>query len=112
MGAHRLRPSTLLRALISRLRDETAMSLSNSGEGERLPPLKVALKTSVENTLKTTSAIMEAMEKDPGVTIPEIAKAISVSARTVHNHIRRLKEADLIRRVGPDKGWHWEVCGE
>ena len=52
---------------------------------------------------------MDAMEEDPKVTVPEIAKAISVSTRTVNNHIRRLKEAGLIRRVGPAKGGYWKV---
>jgi ATP-dependent DNA helicase RecG len=76
---------------------------------DRESSLKVALKTSVKNTLKTASAIMAAMEKDPRITIPKVATAISVSTRTIHNYIRRLKEAGLIRRVGPDKGGHWEV---
>jgi len=69
-----------------------------------------ALKTSVKSALKTSAAIMDAMEEDPKVTVPEIARAISVSTRTVNNHIRRLKEADLIRRVGPAKGGYWKAA--
>ncbi|TET32858.1 MAG: winged helix-turn-helix transcriptional regulator [Planctomycetota bacterium] len=76
---------------------------------DRTSALKVALKTSVKSALKTASAIMEAMDQDSKITVPDIAKAISVSTRTVNNHIRRLKEAGFIRRVGPDKGGHWEV---
>ena len=71
--------------------------------------LKVALKTSVKGTVQTASAIMDAIEKDSSITVPEIAKALSISTRTIHNHIRRLKKAGLLRRVGPDKGGHWEV---
>lgn len=49
------------------------------------------------------------MEKDSGITIPEIAKMISVRTRTIYNHVQKLKNAGLIRRIGPDKGGHWEV---
>lgn len=76
---------------------------------DRVSALKVALKTSVKSALKTASAIMDAMKEDPKSTVPEIAKAISVSTRTVNNYIRRLKETGFIRRVGPDKGGYWEV---
>jgi len=71
--------------------------------------LKLALKTSLKSTVKTASAILEVIKKEPGITIPEMAKELSVSVRTVHNHIRRMKAAGLLRRVGPDKGGHWQV---
>ncbi|MBF0133982.1 MAG: winged helix-turn-helix transcriptional regulator [Magnetococcales bacterium] len=76
---------------------------------ERTDSLKVALKTSVKATLETASAIMDAMARDSGITVPEIAKMLSVSTRTIHNHIQKLKNAGLIRRIGPDKGGHWKI---
>ena len=29
----------------------------------------------------------------------------------IEKHLRKLREQGLIRRVGPDKGGHWEVVG-
>jgi len=52
---------------------------------------------------------MDAMEEDPKVIVPEIPKSISVTTRTINNHIRRLKEAGLIRRIGPAKGGYSKV---
>jgi len=76
---------------------------------DRTSSLKVALKISLKSAVKTASAILDAIEKNPGITIPEIAKTLSVSPRTIHNYIRRMKVAGILRRVGPDKGGHWEV---
>ena len=34
-----------------------------------------------------------------------------LSVAGVKKNIRKLKDANLVRRVGPDKGGHWEVVG-
>ena len=39
----------------------------------------------------------------------EIADQTQLSQRTVDNAILKLKKAELLKRVGPDKGGHWEV---
>ena len=50
--------------------------------------------------------IMKAM---PDVTLAELANATGLSIAAINWNIRKLKDANLIRRVGPDKGGHWEV---
>ncbi|MBR5735019.1 MAG: winged helix-turn-helix domain-containing protein [Desulfovibrionaceae bacterium] len=45
----------------------------------------------------------------PDATWAELAEATGLSIAGVKWNIRRLKEANLVRRVGPDKGGHWEV---
>ena len=32
-----------------------------------------------------------------------------VSRSAIQKHIERLKDAQRLRRIGPDKGGHWEV---
>ena len=39
----------------------------------------------------------------------EIADQAKLSQRTVENAVLKLKNAGLLKRVGPDKGGHWEV---
>lgn len=39
----------------------------------------------------------------------EIADRTQLSQRTVENAIAKLKKAGLLKRIGPDKGGHWEV---
>ena len=49
------------------------------------------------------------MKSMPDVTLAELANATGLSVAGVKKNIRKLKDANLIRRVGPDKGGHWEV---
>ena len=39
----------------------------------------------------------------------ELARVTGLSAKGVEKNIRILREEDIIRRVGPDNGGHWEV---
>ena len=41
----------------------------------------------------------------------EIADQTQLSQRTVDNVILKLKKAGFLKRMGPDKGGHWEVRG-
>ena len=45
----------------------------------------------------------------PGERTLRLVMGISRSA--IQKHIERLKDAQRLRRVGPDKGGHWEVIG-
>ena len=53
--------------------------------------------------------IIELLKKDKDITIPEIAKMIGVTERTIERKISVLQKMELIQRIGPKKGGHWEV---
>jgi len=38
-----------------------------------------------------------------------MADSIGIIRRTVAKHIKSLQEKGIIKRIGPDKGGHWEV---
>lgn len=63
----------------------------------------------IEKLPKTQSQIIRIILEDPSVTTKEIAGTLSIAQRNVQNHIRKLKEVGVIRRVGPDKGGRWEI---
>jgi len=46
---------------------------------------------------------------NPIITTSELANEIGISADAVKKHLMNLKNKKLLRRVGPDKGGHWEV---
>jgi len=53
---------------------------------------------------------MEILRTDPEAGRAEIAKRIGgITEDGVKYHLAKLKAEGLIRRVGPDKGGHWEV---
>jgi len=62
-----------------------------------------------ETSVKTSVKIREMMTKNPNVTIPEIAEALSKTPRTIEMQIKSLRESKKIRRIGPAKGGRWEV---
>ena len=43
------------------------------------------------------------------ITTHEIADQAQLSQRTVDNAILKLKKAEFLKRVGPDRGGHWEI---
>jgi ATP-dependent DNA helicase RecG len=53
--------------------------------------------------------IFQFIKSDLFIKTHEISDKAQLSLRTVDNAILKLKKAGFIKRVGPDKGGHWEV---
>lgn len=66
-------------------------------------------KGSQKGSQKSDQKILSIMKSMPDITMAEIANATGLSIAGVKKNIRKLKDANLIRRIGPDKGGHWEV---
>lgn len=58
---------------------------------------------------KTTEKLIEMMRKNPKVTLAEMVSELGISRSAIQKHILRLKDAQIVRRVGPDKGGEWRV---
>jgi len=58
---------------------------------------------------KTSGKILDNLKEDEHLTIPELARLIGVTERSIERNIRKLQEQGLLRRVGPAKGGHWKV---
>jgi ATP-dependent DNA helicase RecG len=63
----------------------------------------------VSKPLKTSGKILDILRKHEHLTIPELARLIGVTERSIERNIRKLQEQSLLRRVGPAKDGHWEV---
>ena len=53
--------------------------------------------------------IISAIFENPYTTQTELAKTLGISVVHVNKNMKKLQEQGVIRRVGPDKGGHWEV---
>ena len=62
-----------------------------------------------ESVGKTAERVLSFCETNPMVTIPEMAKEIGVSDRSIERHISNLQDWNLLRRVGGRKEGRWEV---
>ena len=64
---------------------------------------------SVESPEKSSEKIFNLLKANPSITIVELTKALNISQRAVEKQLQKLRENGRIKRVGPDKGGHWEV---
>jgi ATP-dependent DNA helicase RecG len=64
---------------------------------------------SQKSSQKSSQKIIEVMRNKPEITIAELALRMGIRDRAVKKQITKLKQLHLIRRIGPDKGGHWEV---
>ena len=53
--------------------------------------------------------ILELLQKNNAISIRELAEQLNVTTKTIQRDLDKLKSQNLIRRVGPDKGGHWEI---
>jgi len=53
--------------------------------------------------------IIEAIRQNSDITITELAELTGVTARSVERNVQRLQLENRLRRIGPDKGGHWEI---
>lgn len=62
-----------------------------------------------EGSLKSSLKILTMIKKTPSVTTDEMSRLTGLARRSVTKQLTKLKQEGRIRRVGPDKGGHWEV---
>jgi len=59
--------------------------------------------------VKVSEKIQAIVAIRPEATIALLALEIGVSRRTIERGLKALQDQGRLRRVGPDKGGHWEV---
>ena len=69
----------------------------------------VRKKRSEKSGQKTSDRLLELLVAHPHLTQEGMVAALMITRSTVQKHISNLKKAGRLRRVGPDKGGHWEV---
>lgn len=62
-----------------------------------------------ESDKKSDKKILEFLKSNPIATIKDMRELTGLSSGRIVKVLNRLKRANRLRRVGPDKGGHWEV---
>jgi len=47
--------------------------------------------------------------KNPRISKQKLANKIGISTTAIDKNIAKLKQKKLLKRIGPDKGGHWEM---
>ncbi len=76
---------------------------------KRLPDEKT--EKAGKTRVKTVEKIRQILKDNPTTTIPEISRMTGLTIKGVEWNIKELKKRKLIKRIGPDKGGHWEILG-
>lgn len=73
--------------------------------------LKSAPETALESAPETALQIIDEIRNNPNITLSEIAGNLGVSRRWIATNIKHLQDKGIVKRVGPNKGGHWEIIG-
>jgi ATP-dependent DNA helicase RecG len=71
--------------------------------------LQEAGATELKSSEKSSEKSLALLRKSPALTISDLAQQLGISQRAVEKQIENLKRNGTLRRVGPDKGGHWQV---
>ncbi len=61
------------------------------------------------NVGETEEIILKQIIINPHVRLALISRTLKLSRRTIEDAVARLKSKGILKRIGPDKGGHWEV---
>ena len=70
---------------------------------------KSSEKSSEKSSQKSSEKILELISQNPTISGKAISKELGISSRAVEKQIATLKVKGILRRIGADKGGHWEV---
>ena len=74
--------------------------------------IRVTERVTVKVTDKVTDKEQELLAllmEDPGYTMPQLAKRLNVSRKTIAARLKMLKESGLIERIGSDRKGYWKL---
>lgn len=53
--------------------------------------------------------LLSLLREDPGYTTDQLAKNLGVSRKTISIYLRKLKESEIIARIGSDRKGYWKI---
>ena len=86
-------------------------SLKASKRGSLKTALQSAPEAALQSAPETALQIINEIRNNPNVTLSEIAEKIGVSRRWIATNMKHLQDTGVVKRVGPNKGGHWEIIG-
>ncbi|OGS23483.1 MAG: hypothetical protein A2297_01645 [Elusimicrobia bacterium RIFOXYB2_FULL_48_7] len=63
----------------------------------------------VERLVESQRKIINFIKQNAHVSKKELSDRIGISTTAIDKNIAQLKKKGILRRIGPDKGGHWEI---
>ena len=89
--------------------EENYINVSITYDVEVMASMRVT-DVGAENNLEE-NIILE-LKMNPKITRKELSSKLQIGITSVYRILNRLKEKKKIKRIGPDKGRHWEIIEE
>ena len=93
-------PDVMLRLHQQNLQSEISAYVTSLEETTQKTP---------KTTQKTAQKILDVISKEPTISRFKLAERCGISPDGVKWQLKKLQEQGKLKRVGPDKGGHWEV---
>jgi len=108
---HELKNRFLHIGLSATQREKLTQGRDNKSEGDSKKRLeKSGQKKAVRKSgQKTVERLWLLLKDHPNLSQAGLVAALGITRSTIQKHIANLKRDGRLRRVGPDKGGHWEV---
>ena len=100
-------PCDIMLKFISNIAEKVGADERLNGESVE----KSTRETQQKSSQKSSQKIIELITDDYTITTQEMANRLGISRRAIAKAIAILQNNGIIRRVGPDKGGHWEIIG-
>lgn len=62
-----------------------------------------------EKKIKSREKIIVLLSQDNSLSAAALAERIGITPKAVEKHIAKMKAEGILKRIGPDKGGHWQV---
>lgn len=66
-------------------------------------------ESSVQSSEETGEMILALLRAEPALTAAALARRLQLTSRAIEKQMAKLKGQKRLRRIGPNKGGHWEV---
>lgn len=108
------RESCLFTAVVHRKFGETAESSEKTRDKlgevpESSEKIRDKFGETAESSEKTDDKILGLVRNNPQITISELADTLRLSTRAIEKQIKALQVRKSLKRIGPDRGGHWEL---
>jgi predicted HTH transcriptional regulator len=85
--------------------DEVYDNSVKSGDSRKSGQKKVVRKSGQKNA----DRLLGLLKDRPQATQGDMVAIVGINRSAIQRHLSNLKAAGRLRRIGPDKGGHWEV---
>jgi Fic family protein len=76
---------------------------------EDIPESGEKLTESRKKKVKSREKIIALLSQDNSLSAAALAGRIGITPKAVEKHIAKMKAEGILKRVGPDKGGHWQI---